>query len=106
MATKLKLTLILAVIGLISGAFWVISGNAQAQPVEFQATNMFAFKNANGEMLGPPFTEVDGTATLTRTKEGIWYEIYTTGLEPGATPSGRSSSTGPKPARALAMALT
>jgi hypothetical protein len=84
MVTKLKLTLILAVLGLISGAFWVISGDAQAQPVQFQATNMFAFKNANGEMLGPPFTEVDGTATLTRTEEGISYEIYTTGLEPGA----------------------
>jgi hypothetical protein len=82
MLTKVKLTLV-AVIGLIGGAFWVIGGDAQAQPVEFQATNMVAFKDANGEMLGPPFAEVDGTATLTRTKEGISYEIYTSGLEPG-----------------------
>jgi hypothetical protein len=83
MVTKLKLTLILTVMGLISGAFWAISGDAQAQPVEFQATNMVAFRDADNVMLGPPFEEVDGTATLTRTKEGISYEIYTTGLEPG-----------------------
>lgn len=84
MSTKIKLTLILAVIGLISGAVWITSGDAQAKPVEFQTANMFEFKDANDDMLGPPFAQVDGTATLTRTNEGISYDIYTTGLQPGA----------------------
>ena len=76
MLTKLKMMLFaLALIGLGSSAFVVTSEGAQASHTQYQARNMFVF--------GDPTTLVAGAATLTRTKKGIAFSLYTSELDPG-----------------------
>jgi hypothetical protein len=84
MATKFRWTLLLAVLGLMAGGLWFIGGEVAAQPTQFQTTNVFELRDAEGELQGPPFENVPGAATLLRTNRGISYRIYTTQLDPGA----------------------
>ena len=79
MKFKSKMAILLAVVALvIGGAFMVTSGDAQAKQIQYQSADMFDFQTGTGT-----FEDVAGSATLTRTKKGISYNIYTSDLLPG-----------------------
>lgn len=81
MFNKITVTLALAIIGLVvGGAFALTGGDAQAEPVLFQTANMRLHSSQTEDGSTPM---VPGAATLTRSPEGISYGIYTTGLGPG-----------------------
>jgi hypothetical protein len=81
MATKFRVALLLAALGLVAvGAFfWVATGDARADPeghlLQYQSANMFVF--------GKPNDLLPGAATLTRSPKGISYSVHTSGLTPG-----------------------
>ncbi len=64
-----------ALLGTVGGPFHV-SARGNSRHSHYQAKNMFVF--------GDPSTLVAGAATLTRTADGISYQVYTSGLTPGS----------------------
>lgn len=85
MFTRLRLMLVVTVIGLMAGiALAVASGGVEAQQTQsqFQSASVVTFENPDGSL--SDFTPVPGGATLIRTNEGLSYDFHTTQLNPGS----------------------